>query len=195
MTDSNEIDPIDRCRRFKQTLLKATEQQAEKQHSRLLVDACRELAPLFGYSAQEINNIWFECNDHEEDPLFAFQAEMIERGMQSVAVPTEIPEPLPAPGAKKKRGRKKKKKVDNLWELITDVQETAIWRQFVSNIQQGNGLVLLVFKPEGSQRHWIMTNWESAVEPQSYRGRIVIPISGAPDVCIMPLKSYLEENL
>ena len=186
MTASTEpVDPIERLKRFRRDVQKEDAAQLAQKESSLYVAACKKLAPLFDYSMQEISEVWAECSAHEEDKAGAFESEMRYRGMGCITVSV-------SPG----KGKKGRPKRDALFELLTDIRKTLAWKQFLQKVrEETDGLVILVFKPRNKEKPWVMTNRTMSVELQPLAGRILIPLKGAPDIIIMPLETYLKENL
>jgi hypothetical protein len=181
MADS--IESIDRFGRFVERIEEADQELKESREVKLLVTACQELAPLFDCTAQEIGRAWHDCEKSEENSAEAFREEMKARGMSCVvaAVP-------PNSG---KTGRPRQVAFE---QLIVNIRKTWVWRQFIKNVRESDGLIMLVFRPANKKKTWVLTNMHSATKPRNFFGRIVIPVKGAPDVVIMPLAAYVEET-
>lgn len=191
MADSTKS--INRCRRFKDDVEKADSELVANAEGNLLVLACQRLAPLFDYSTQEITDAWSDCTTYEEDRIEAFKAEMESRGMGCIAAAVPPTKAIEDTAKKKKSGRPKR---DSILTLLLDTKKTIAWKHFVEKVRsRTDGFVILVFRVNGTKKPWIMTNRGTSGESKSFAGRILIPVKGAPDIHVMPLETYIEENL
>lgn len=182
MADSTKLDSFQLAKAMQDEKSEA-QLQGGRRLANLFLKAAKELAVLTeDYTDQDVHKMWSDCwkttLDAEEciDCLHAsVDRALLLRTLWAVAPPV--------------------KKYGTLRDIMFRYSKLDAWKKFIEVLPYEH-YASVVFRIGGVDMNnpWILTNIGMEVQLRGYT-RIVVPASGqVPDVIIMPLSKYIEEQ-
>jgi hypothetical protein len=163
------LDPSQLAAGFQDSVKKVKHNQKALTERKLLDTLIKKVAPVYGIHTQDVREAL-----HHPEPLMWLEMEYPEMPARCMAVTTH------------------KLKVGSLFN--GKFFKSRVWRAFLSVVDKQGGCALLVCR--AGRTPWVVGNVYTAAPRKLKLARVVIPAAApAPDAYVMPLKSFVKENM